>query len=86
MFYIGIDYLSRKRTLSSSAHKNNSSSNIYKSSSSCRIRVLLSSKRKKRRITKVKRVAIPTKQKKQETRMTIAATSIRQIVLLPLQA
>jgi len=85
MFYIGIDHLSRKRTLSSSAYKSNSS-NIYKSSSSYRIRVLLSRKRGKRRITKVKRVAIPTKQKKQETRMTMAAISIRYIVLLPLQA
>jgi len=59
MFHIEIDYLSRKRTLSS-----NNNSNIYKSSSSCRIRVLLSNKGEKRRITKVKRVAIPTKQKK----------------------
>jgi len=45
VFYIGTNYLSGKRTLSSS----------------CKMRVILSSKREKRRITKVKRVTKPTK-------------------------
>jgi len=47
-FHTEINHLSRKRTLNNS----------------CIIRVLLSSKREKKRITKVKRVAMSTKQMK----------------------
>jgi len=60
-FHVGINYLSGKRTLSSS----------YK------MRVFLSSKRGKRRITEIKRIAMSTKQIKQKIRMIITVTSIR---------
>ena len=56
MFHMRTNYLSEKRTLSS---------NTCKSSSSCRMRVLLNNKREKRRITKIKRVVMLTKQMKQ---------------------
>jgi len=49
-FYIGINLLSGKRTLSSN--------------NSCKVRVLLSSKREKRKITETKNVAMLTKQMK----------------------
>ena len=65
-FYIEINYLSRKRALNSS----------------CRMSVLLSSKREKRRITEVKIIAMPTKQIKQRTRTIMVAIPIRQTVLL----
>jgi len=60
-FHIEIKYLSGKRTLNSS----------------CKISVLLSSRREKRRTTKVKIIAMPTKQIKQRTRKIMAAMSIR---------
>jgi len=47
-FYVGINLLSEKRTLSSN--------------SSCKVRVLLSSKREKRKITKAKKMAMLIKQ------------------------
>jgi len=56
------------------------------SSSSHKVRVVLSSKRGKRKITKAEKIIMLIKQIKQETRITIAAMSIRQIVLLSLQA
>jgi len=64
-FYMGINHLSEKRTLSSSVHKNNNSH---------RMRVFLSSRRK---ITEVKKIVISTKQMKQETKIIIVAMFIR---------
>jgi len=46
-FYIGINFLSGKRTSSSN--------------NSCKVRVLLSNKKEKRKVTKAKRVAMLTK-------------------------
>ena len=62
VFNIGINFLSGKRTLSSSSYK---------------VRVLLSSKRKKRRITKIENVVMLTNQIKQEIRIIIKVTFIR---------
>jgi len=50
IFYIKINLLSGKRTSSSN--------------SSCKVRVLLSSKKGKRRVTKAKSMIMPTKQMK----------------------
>ena len=66
-FYMGMNHLSEKRTLSSSVHKNN---NSY------RMRVFLSNRRKIT-ITEVKKIVIPTKQIKQETKIIIVAIFIR---------
>jgi len=49
-FHMGINFLSGKITSSSN--------------SSCKVRVLLSSKKEKRKVTKAKRVAMLTKQMK----------------------
>jgi len=68
---MGISSLSGKRTPSSS--------------SSYKVRVFLSSKGEKRKVTKAKRMVILTKQMKQEIRIIITAMSIRWIILLPLQ-
>jgi len=54
------------------------------SSSSHKVRVVLSSKKEKK-IIKAEKVVMLTKQIKQETKMIIAAMSIRQIALLSLQ-
>jgi len=62
------DKLSQWRTLSSSIHKD---------SSSYRIRVLLNSKRGKRRITEAERMAISTKQMKQRIKRIMVVTLIR---------
>ena len=70
-FHIVINYLSRKKTPSSS--------------SSCKVRVLLSSKRGKRRVTKIKKVVMLTKQIKQETRIIMVVIFTRWTVLLFLQ-
>ena len=52
---------------------------VHKSSSnsSCKVRILLSSKKGKRKIAKIKQVAILIKQIKQEIRIIIIVTSIR---------
>ena len=63
-----INPLSRKKTHSSST---------YKDSNSCKVRVLLSSKREKRRIAKVEKIVTFIKQIKQETRITMAVMFIR---------
>ena len=63
-----INHLSSgKRTLSNSACKD---------SSSYKMRVFLSSKRGKRRITEIKRIAMSTKQIKQKIRTIITVISI----------
>jgi len=70
-FYVRINSLSRKRTPSSN--------------SSYKVRVLLSNKGEKRKVTKAKNIVILTKQIKQEIRIIIAVMSIRWIILLSLQ-
>jgi len=66
---MGINSLSRKKTSSSN--------------SSCE-KALLSSKKRKRKITEIKKVAMLIKQIKSKTRIMTAVTSTRQIILLSL--